>query len=279
MIAVVAASTSLWWGSFIIDLGDSISRFVAVSLGITWGDVLRAPLQVFLTAIAVGSTGIAAVLALLYLVYGLFVLYLIVQFIIRLALIDLLLVLAPAALGLWILPGTSGWSRYWLRMFLMTVMQQALQLIALSMAFAFLNEFATIGPGNIPKDFLWQLLISIAFLYLTTRVPSLLGSTGTFDSWFRTITYGVFLASRVAAVATGVGAPAAAAASAGGAAAGAAASGAGSSMAAWTSPVAGVVVDRASSAGSQAAGALGGGQLALPAGNSSHALPPRSMDE
>ena len=33
MLGVVAASTSLWWGSFVIDLADSLSRFVAVLLG------------------------------------------------------------------------------------------------------------------------------------------------------------------------------------------------------------------------------------------------------
>ena len=45
--------------------------------------------------------------------------------VLRLALIDLLLALAPAAMGLWILPQTSGWSRQWLRMFATTVAQQA----------------------------------------------------------------------------------------------------------------------------------------------------------
>ena len=276
MIAVVAASTSLWWGSFIIDLADSISRFVAVSLGITANDLLRAPLNVFLNAILLGNTGLAIVLAVLYLVYGFFILYLICQFIIRLALIDLLLVLAPAALGLWVLPGTSGWGRYWLRLFLVTVFQQSIQLVSLALAFAFLAEFATISTGQPVNDFLWQLLISIAFVYLTTRIPSMLGTTGVFYSWLRTITYGAFLLSRVAAVASGVGAPAAAA-SAGGAAAGAASAG-GSGMASWISPVAGVLGSGMSPDNTPALSG-GGGQLALPAGNSSPALPPRSMDE
>ena len=55
----------------------------------------------------------------------------IVQMVLRLALIDLLLALAPIALGLWILPHTAGWGRHWLRLFTTTVFQQAIQLIAL----------------------------------------------------------------------------------------------------------------------------------------------------
>ena len=71
-------------------------------------------------------------MALLYLVYGFFVLYVLVQMILRLALIDILLALAPVALGLWTLPHTAGWGRHWLRLFMTIVFQQAVQLIAKS---------------------------------------------------------------------------------------------------------------------------------------------------
>ena len=57
MLGVVAASTSLWWSSFVIDLADSISRFVAVSLGVTINDLLRAPLDVLLNATVLGNVG------------------------------------------------------------------------------------------------------------------------------------------------------------------------------------------------------------------------------
>ena len=43
-----------------------------------------------------------------YLVYGFFVLYVLVQMVVRLGLIDILLALAPIALGLWLLPHTAG---------------------------------------------------------------------------------------------------------------------------------------------------------------------------
>ncbi|MDE2823891.1 MAG: type IV secretion system protein, partial [Chloroflexota bacterium] len=142
VLGLVAAATSLWWCSLVIDVATGVSGFVADSLGVNPGDLLRAPLKTLLTAVESGSVGMAQLMALLYLVYGFFVLYVLVQMIVRLALIDLLLVLAPIALGLWILPHTAGWGRQWLRMFMTTVFQQAVQLIALALGFGFLNDFA-----------------------------------------------------------------------------------------------------------------------------------------
>ena len=263
MIAVVAASTSLWWGSFIIDLADSISRFVAVSLEVTAGDLLRAPLDVFLQAIQVGNTGLALALALLYLVYGFFILYVIGQFIIRLALIDLLLVLAPVALGLWVLPMTAGWGRYWLKTFLVTVFQQSVQLVALALAIAFLDDFASIGAGQPVNDFLWQLLMSIAFVYLTTRVPSMLGTTGVFDAWLRTLHYGASMLMALPRMMHAAGMATGAMSAAGAMKAGAAGSGGG--VGSWLPAAAGL--------------AKGGGGGEASTGNTSAGMPPRSMNE
>ena len=116
-------------------------------------------------------------MALLYLIYGFIVLYVLVQMIVRLALIDLLLALAPIALGLWILPHTAGWGRQWLRMFMTTVFQQAVQLIALALGFGFLNEFAEIAAFEPVQDLIWKLLISLAFVYLATQGPIDAGAT------------------------------------------------------------------------------------------------------
>ena len=107
-----------------------MSGFIAFSLDVTPGDLLRSTLRTLLTAVEAGSVGMAQLLAVLYLVYGFFVLYVLVQMVLRLALIDILLALAPIALGLWILPHTAGWGRHWLRLFMTTVFQQAVQLIA-----------------------------------------------------------------------------------------------------------------------------------------------------
>ena len=192
-LGLVAAATSLWWCSLVIDVAAGVSAFVADSLGVNPGDLLRAPLRTLLTAVESGSVGMALLMALLYLVYGFFVLYILVQMIVRLALIDVLLALAPIALGLWILPHTAGWGRQWLRMFMTTVFQQAVQLIALALGFGFLNDFAEIGAFEPVQDLIWKLLMSLAFVYLATRVPSMLGQAGTFDAWLSTLYFGMSL--------------------------------------------------------------------------------------
>ena len=192
-LGLVAAAASLWWCALVIDVADAVSGFVAAELGVTAGDMLRSTLRTLLTAVAAGSVGMALLLALLYLVYAFFVLYLVVQMVLRLALIDILLALAPIALGLWILPHTANWGRHWLRLFMTTVFQQAIQLVALALGVGFLNEFAAIAAIEPVQDLVWKLLMSLAFIYLATRVPSLLGNTGTFDSWLHTLYFGMSL--------------------------------------------------------------------------------------
>ena len=195
VLGLVAAASSLWWCALVLDVADAVSGFIAVSLDVTPGDLLRSTLRTLLTGVQAGSVGMALLLAVLYLVYGFFVLYVIVQMVLRLALIDLLLALAPIALGLWILPHTAGWGRHWLRLFMTTVFQQAVQLIALALGFGFLKEFAGIAAFEPVQDLIWKLLMSLAFVYMATRVPSMLGNAGTFDSWLSMLYFGMNLPS------------------------------------------------------------------------------------
>ena len=253
VLGLVAAATSLWWCSLVIDVAAGVSGFVAESLGVNPGNLLRAPLKTLLIAVESGSVGMAQLMALLYLIYGFFVLYVLVQMIVRLALIDLLLALAPIALGLWILPHTAGWGRQWLRMFMTTVFQQAVQLIALALGFGFLNEFAEIGAFEPVQDLIWKLLISLAFVYLATRVPSMLGQAGTFDAWLSTLYFGMSLPGSMVRSMKSVGLIAGGAAGGpAGIAAGALAAGAG------LSAVTGAVNSAASMATPSAGGSGGG---------------------
>ena len=203
VLGLVAAASSLWWCALVLDVADAVSGYVAVSLDVTAGDLLRSTLRTLLTGVRAGSVGMGLLLAVLYLVYGFFVLYVIVQMVLRLALIDLLLALAPIALGLWILPHTAGWGRHWLRLFMMTVFQQAIQLIALALGLGFLNQFASIAAFEPVQDLIWKLLLSIAFVYMATRVPALLGNAGTFDAWLSTLYFGMNLPSLADAVRPG----------------------------------------------------------------------------
>ena len=232
VLGLVAAASSLWWCALVLDVADAVSGFIAVSLNVTPGDLLRAPLDTFLTAVQAGSVGMAQLLALLYLVYGFFVLYVIVQMVLRLALIDILLALAPIALGLWILPHTAGWGRHWLRLFMTTVFQQAVQLIALALGIGFLNEFASVAAFEPVQDLIWKLLMSLAFVYMATRVPSMMGNAGTFDSWLSMLYFGMNLPASMVRSAKTIGLMSGAAGGPGGMAVGAIAASAGVSAAA-----------------------------------------------
>ena len=136
-------------------------------------------------------------MVLLYLVYVFFIVYLLIQMVIRLALINILLALAPAALGLWILPHTSGWGRQWLRLFMTSVFQQSVQLIALALGIGFLQQLAPINEFEPVGDLIWKFMISVAFMCLATRVPSMLGNFGTYDAWLHTMYFGLGLVGGV----------------------------------------------------------------------------------
>ena len=193
VLGLTAAASSLWWCALVIDVAHAVSQFIAASLNVTPGDLLRAPLFALLAAVETANTGLAVCIALLYLLFGFFVIYLLVQMILRLALIDILLALAPIALGLWILPHTAGWGKHWLRLFMTAVFQQAIQLIAVALGFAFLGEFAAIAEFEPAQDLVWKLLMAIAFMYLAGRIPSMLGHHGTFDAWLHTLYFGMSL--------------------------------------------------------------------------------------
>ena len=253
VLGLVAAASSLWWCALVLDVADAVSGFIAVSLGVTPGDLLRAPLDTFLRAVQAGSVGMAQLLALLYLVYGFFVLYVIVQMVLRLALIDILLALAPIALGLWILPHTAGWGRHWLRLFMTTVFQQAVQLIALALGIGFLNEFASVAAFEPVQDLIWKLLMSLAFVYMATRVPSMMGNAGTFDSWLSMLYFGMNLPSSLMRSAKTIGLMSGAAGGPGGMAVGAIAASAGVSAAASG-------LSSAASMATPSAGGDGGGE-------------------
>ena len=253
VLGLVAAASSLWWCALVLDVADAVSGFIAVSLNVTPGDLLRAPLDTFLRAVQAGSVGMAQLLALLYLVYGFFVLYVIVQMVLRLALIDILLALAPIALGLWILPHTAGWGRHWLKLFMTTVFQQAVQLIALALGIGFLNEFASVAAFEPVQDLIWKLLMSLAFVYMATRVPSMMGNAGTFDSWLSMLYFGMNLPSSLMRSARTIGLMSGAAGGPGGMAVGAIAASAGVSAAAGG-------LSSAASMATPSAGGDGGGE-------------------
>ena len=115
-----------------------------------------------------GQEGIALVVVALC--YAAAVLLLVFQMLMRLALLDVLIVLAPVMVLCWVLPQTQGWAHWWARLFAITVFQQAAQMVVLRLGAALSVELT---PGS-AADALLTLMLGIAVLWLTLKVPSLL---------------------------------------------------------------------------------------------------------
>jgi hypothetical protein len=97
---------------------------------------------------------------------------LVFQMLMRLALIDMLIVLAPVMALLWVLPQTQSWARWWADLFPITVFQQAIQMMVLRLGSALMVELT---PGSLSNALL-TLLLGIAVCWLTLKVPSILRS-------------------------------------------------------------------------------------------------------
>ena len=104
--------------------------------------------------------------------YAVVALLLAFQMLMRLALICVLIVLAPVMVVTWVLPQTQGWARWWAHLLPITVFQQAVQVLVLRLGAALMVELT---PGSVANAVL-TLMLGIAVCYLTLRVPALLSS-------------------------------------------------------------------------------------------------------
>jgi hypothetical protein len=101
------------------------------------------------------------------LVYWLVALLLVLQQLMRLALIDALLVLSPLGLLLWALPQAQAWGRLWNDLFLTTVFAQPVQMLVLKLGTLLLGELGGGGP-------LVSLFLAMGVGYLVLKVPGML---------------------------------------------------------------------------------------------------------
>ena len=156
ILAALAANLTLELARVLIDLNNGFAAAVG---------------QVGLPGYEQATTtqeGIAPIF--MAITYGIVALLLVFQMLMRLALIDLLIVLAPVMMLLWVLPQTQGWTRWWTNLFPITIFQQAVQMVVLRLGAALMVELT---PGSVSNALL-TLLLGIAVCWLTLKVPSLL---------------------------------------------------------------------------------------------------------
>jgi hypothetical protein len=173
LVAVALAHGSLFFAQMAIDLNNALGH-VALSLGdglttnnLPWSGsmspiavhAMQASQDVFQSIFA-----LAVVVALVLLVLA---------YVVRTALLEVLIVTAPLAALCMVLPDTRIYARHWMRLFLTTVFMQALQLIVLRVATA-----SGFGAGNGVASTLYGL----ATLWIMLKVPGALHSASELES-------------------------------------------------------------------------------------------------
>ncbi|MHB1131009.1 MAG: conjugal transfer protein TrbL family protein [Chloroflexota bacterium] len=156
VLGAVLVNTSLLWGQLAIDLNNAFCQAVGGASLPGWERADPAT-QVLVEVIAV----------LIYLIAGLLLL---LQMLMRLALVDVLIVVAPLASLCWVLPQTQGWARLWSGLFFGAVFSQFMQVVALKLGGSLLTELTRMAPDAA----LLAVFLGVAVLALTLRIPALM---------------------------------------------------------------------------------------------------------
>jgi hypothetical protein len=179
MVAVALVHFSLPLTQMVIDLDNALGQ-VAMGLGgamhvdgLPWSSSLGAPLVANMSATqdifhAVFVVGLVVALVLLVLSY-----------VVRYALLSVLVVLSPVAALCTVLPDTRNYARSWLRLFMVTVFMQAVQLVVLRVALTLAFDNAGFG--------LVQTFYGLATLVLLLKVPGALNTASHLETRTRTL--------------------------------------------------------------------------------------------
>lgn len=159
LLGGILINTASWWTTLAIDVNNAACAFFGAGPPPTLDDAFwRAS---FPTNLLVG---------LIYVVMGLLLVF---QQLMRLALVDVLLVLAPLGALCWILPQTHAWGRLWGTLFIGTVFAQCIQVLALRLGFNLATSIPPLSAAG-----LVQPLLGIAVLALVLKIPGLMRGSG-----------------------------------------------------------------------------------------------------
>jgi hypothetical protein len=164
VLLAVLANFSLSLLSLFIDLANSFITDFDANLALL--GVRQSLYQLLVTGQAPGGF-----LNVAYAIMLLFLLLLSLQMLVRIALLDLLLVLAPLGILAFALPQTSAWGRLWAQAFVSALIVQPIQIVLLGLGAALI---ALPQVGGIAAVF-----AGTAALYLAFRVPGMLLSSAT----------------------------------------------------------------------------------------------------
>ncbi len=156
LVGAILVNTALWWVQFAVDVNNALAASVGNATPPNWNSLNGA--HQALTDIVLG---------LVYVIVGLLLL---LQMLIRLAWIDVLLVISPLAAACWVLPQTQGWAQTWNEQFTGAVFTQFVQVVALK-----LGGLLLVAALRLEPDVTWlSFLVGAATLWLTFRIPGLM---------------------------------------------------------------------------------------------------------
>lgn len=160
VVGALLVNTSGWWTRLVIDLNNAL----CLTLDIT---TLPGTEQL-------DTAENALILLFGSLVYVVMGVLLVLQNLLRLAMVAALIVLSPLSLLCWVLPQTQGRSRMWTSMYVNTVLTQFVQLLVLKLGtMLFLTGFLT-GEGKVAA--LMGPVLGSLVLYVVLKVPKLMRS-------------------------------------------------------------------------------------------------------
>jgi hypothetical protein len=163
LLGGILINTAAWWCRLAIDANNAACAvFGAPSIA----DVVSAVVRALVPTAGPGQVWGLLMIA----IFMVMAVLLLIQQLMRLALVNVLLVLAPLAALLWILPQTQAWGRRWGVLFVGTVFGQAVQVLTLHLGFGLTTNLPPATAAG-----LLQPLLGIAVLALALKVPSLMG--------------------------------------------------------------------------------------------------------
>lgn len=184
LLGGILINTAAWWCRLAIDVNNAAcGAFGTPTLGEVISRVLLA-----------GVFPPAGVL--MFLILEIMAILLLLQQLMRLALVDVLLILAPLAALWWILPQSQGWGRFWGRLFVGTVFAQAVQVLTLHLGFNLATDVPPLTASGV-----LQPSLGIAVLALVLKIPGLMGGGAAGGN----IVSNLVGTATAAAVGTGVG--------------------------------------------------------------------------
>ena len=160
LLGAILINTAAWWCRLAIDANNAMCGVFGAP---TVSDAVSTMLRIMLD-----PTHLSGLLMLVVAV--IMGLLLLIQQLMRLALVDALVILAPLAALVWILPQSQSWGRLWMRLFVGTVFAQVVQVLTLRLGFNLATGLPPLSAAG-----LLQPLLGIAVLALALKIPGLVG--------------------------------------------------------------------------------------------------------